>query len=360
MVKILHAADFHLDSPFSGLTEERARQRRRECRELVSRMVDYANSQGVELMLLCGDLFDGRRVYAQTAEELVSALARFHGQVVIAPGNHDPWSRHSPYARQEWPKNVHIFREEGLERVDFPQYGCAVYGAAFTAEEAPPLELTESLGREGEVTLLALHGEVTNGTSRYRAISPRMLERSGADYAALGHVHSYGGVQYAGKTAYAYCGCPEGRGFDETGEKGFLVGEVGEGKAEMHFVPFARRRYQEISMDVTGQDPAGQAEALLAGRGEDICRLTLIGERSVPVSREALEERLAPLVWQLEICDKRREAEDLWSRCDEDSLRGLFLARLREAYDGADEEQKRIIEQAARYGLAAMEDREME
>ena len=65
MVKILHAADFHLDSPFSGLTEEKARQRRRECRELVSRLVDYANSQGVELMLLCGDLFDSRRVYVQ-------------------------------------------------------------------------------------------------------------------------------------------------------------------------------------------------------------------------------------------------------------------------------------------------------
>ncbi len=359
MVKILHAADFHLDSPFSGLTEEKARQRRRECRELVSRLVDYANSQGVELMLLCGDLFDSRRVYAQTTEELSAALGRFRGQVVITPGNHDPWSRHSPYARQNWPENVHIFREEGLERVDFPQYGCAVYGAAFTAEEAPPLELTESLVREGEVTLLAIHGEVTGGSSRYRAIHPRVLERSGVDYAALGHVHACSGVQYAGKTAYAYCGCPEGRGFDELDEKGFLVGEVGEGKVELRFVPFARRQYRQIAVDVTGRDACAAAQEALSGAAEDICRLVLTGERGDDTDVPMLEERLSPLVWQLEIRDRRREAENIWSRCGEDSLRGLFLARLREEYNGADEERKRIIEQAVRYGLAAMENREM-
>jgi len=360
MVKILHAADFHLDSPFSALTEEQARRRRQECRQLAERMVDYANRHGVELMLLCGDLFDGRRVYAQTAEELAAALGRFHGQVVIAPGNHDPWSRHSPYARQSWPENVHIFRTNQLDRLEFPQYHCTVCGAAFTAEEAPPLELTESLHREGEVTLLAIHGEVTGGSSRYRAIHPRVLEQSGADYAALGHVHACGGVQYAGKTAYAYPGCPEGRGFDETGEKGFLVGEVGEGRAELHFVPFARRQYRQITVDVTGRDVYAAAKEALSSAAEDICRLVLTGERGDGTEISELEEQLAPLVWQLELVDRRRDAEDLWSRCGEDSLRGLFLARLREEYDSADEERKRIIEQAVRYGLAAMDDREME
>ena len=70
MVKILHAADFHLDSAFAALSEEHARQRRRESRQLVSRMVDYANDHGVELMLLAGDLFDGERVYTETLEAI--------------------------------------------------------------------------------------------------------------------------------------------------------------------------------------------------------------------------------------------------------------------------------------------------
>ena len=34
-VKILHAADLHMDSPFDALSEEKAAQRRREQRELL-------------------------------------------------------------------------------------------------------------------------------------------------------------------------------------------------------------------------------------------------------------------------------------------------------------------------------------
>ena len=52
MPKILHAADFHLDSPFGSLNEERARQRRQECRALADRLVDYANDHGADMMLL--------------------------------------------------------------------------------------------------------------------------------------------------------------------------------------------------------------------------------------------------------------------------------------------------------------------
>ena len=36
------------------------------------------------------------------------------------------------------------------------------------------------------------------------------------------HTHRFGGVQRAGGTVYAWPGCMEGRGFDETGEKGVL------------------------------------------------------------------------------------------------------------------------------------------
>ena len=40
MVRILHTADFHLDSAFGALGEEQARQRRQECRKLMDRLVD--------------------------------------------------------------------------------------------------------------------------------------------------------------------------------------------------------------------------------------------------------------------------------------------------------------------------------
>ena len=45
MLKIIHGADFHLDSPFSGLTPERAAQRRGEQRELLGRLADLARER---------------------------------------------------------------------------------------------------------------------------------------------------------------------------------------------------------------------------------------------------------------------------------------------------------------------------
>ena len=256
MAKILHTADFHLDSAFTALPEEKARLRRQEARQLTDRLVDYANDHGVELLLLAGDLFDSDQLYGQTAQELARSLARFRGHAVIAPGNHDFYAASSPYARLLWPENVHIFREERLQRLPFPQYGCVVYGAAFTSPDAPA-GIPGSLGPEDEglARILLLHGEVGVRDSRYRAMTLKDVEQSGADYLALGHVHAFGGVQQAGRTFWAYPGCPEGRGFDELGDKGFLTGTVEPGQVKLTFVPFARRRYQWLTADVTGTDP---------------------------------------------------------------------------------------------------------
>lgn len=357
MVKILHAADFHLDSAFGALSEERARQRRQECRQLVGRLVDYANDHGADMMLLSGDLFDGARVYAQTTEELAAALGRFHGPVIIAPGNHDPYTHRSPYAKELWPENVHIFNRSTMETLEFPQYGCTVYGAAFTAADAAEPE--EFTAEREDIRLLVLHGEVGAAGSRYRSLTTAWLEKSGVDYAALGHVHEYRGVQYAGATAYAYPGCPEGRGFDELGEKGFLFGTVDKGRTDLQFIPFARRRYEVLPVDVTDTDAAQAAVDALRGREEDVCRLILRGEVDETPDTARLQELLSPLCWQLEVRDETRLRQDLWRGCGEDSLRGLFLANLREEYDRADPVGRAAIEQAVRFGLAAMENREL-
>lgn len=358
MVKILHSADFHLDSAFSALSESRARQRRQECRQLTGRLVDFANEQGAELLLLSGDLFDARRVYAQTAEELARALSRFRGEVVIAPGNHDPYTHHSPYAREKWPENVHIFTQDTLEKLEFPQYNCVVYGAAFTAAESGELQLPD-LSDDGRTVLLVLHGEVGVQGSRYRTISADALARSGADYAALGHIHQYSGVQRAGNTAYAYPGCPEGRGFDELGEKGVLLGTVDKGKVDLRFVPFAGRRYEQIEVDVTDGDIFEAVSAALAEQKENIVRVILRGETEEAPDLRRLQQQLEGSAWELELRDKTRRREDLWQHCGEDTLRGLFLDELRGQYDSADDERRAVIEQAVRFGLAAMDDREL-
>ena len=133
MLNILHAADFHLDSPFSGLTAAQAAQRRQELRQLPARLAQLVQTEQADLVLLPGDLFDGERVYPETVAALAQALGEMAVPVFIAPGNHDFYGPQSPYARVNWPGNVHIFTTPDLESVELPDLNCVVHGCAFTA-----------------------------------------------------------------------------------------------------------------------------------------------------------------------------------------------------------------------------------
>ena len=126
MVRVVHAGDFHLDSAFGALTPEQARQRRMESRRTPERLVEWANDHGADLLLLSGDLFDSDSPYGDTAPLLAQALGCFRGQAVIAPGNHDPLTPDGPYARTRWSDNVHIFTEDRMQTITFPDLPASV------------------------------------------------------------------------------------------------------------------------------------------------------------------------------------------------------------------------------------------
>ena len=360
-MRILHAADLHLDSAFAGLAEEKAALLRQESRDILRRMVDWANDHAVDVILLSGDLFDSDRMYSQTARTLAQALARFRGRIFLSPGNHDFYAPGSGYDAVDWPENVHIFTSRRPQTVLLRSLNASVTGAAFTsAEEWEPFDGASVSGGDAPIRLGVLHGEVTRGESKYRAIPPAEIEKTNLTYLALGHVHRCAGVQRAGNTAYAYPGCLPGRGFDETGDKGFLYGEITPEKVELEFIPFALRRYQSVTADITDRDPADAVrQALDPDCGQDICRVLLTGSRRENFSLSALTSELSGLCAALELTDETYPEEDVWARCGEDSLRGLFLQNLRARYDGADEDEKRQLLQAARFGLAALDNRDL-
>lgn len=361
-IKILHAADFHLDSAFAGLTSEQAKLRRRESRQMLERLSNYVNQKGVKVVLLAGDLFDSAMTYRETIEQLVSAIGSMQARVFIAPGNHDFYSVHSPYATLSWPENVHIFKTRAIERVELPELGCAVYGAAFTdaAQESGLLD-SFTAPDDGLIHMMVLHGDMNAAEARYNPVTREQIEASNLDYLALGHTHRFDGVLTAGKTAYAYAGCPEGRGFDETGDKGVLCGAVERGKVNIKFVPFAKRRYWVLRVDVTDKVPEKALQnAMPETAASDLCRVIFTGEtdeRGVDI--KSITERFASDFFHLELRDETHIRDDIWARSREDSLRGLFLRDLREKYNTAGERERTQLEKAARFGLAALDKRDL-
>lgn len=352
MLKIIHGADFHLDSPFAGLSPERAAQRRGEQRELLDRLAGLAREKQADLVLLAGDLLDSERVFRETAQTLRAALAAIPCPVFIAPGNHDFYSPRSVWTSLDWPENVHIFTSDALEAVELP--GCTLWGRAFSDahQTACPLEGLAVPG-DGRLHIACVHGCVGTGND-YGPITPGEIAASGLDYLALGHVHQGSGLQREGGTWWAYPGCPEGRGFDETGEKGVLYVEAEPGRVTAQFVPLAKVRYEIITADITGPDGAlfNILEALPGKTSDLICRLILTGEGDAP-NLANLQQTLAPEFYGLTLIDRTRLPQDLWARREEDALTGLFLRTMWDKCQG--EPDNPLWQLAARYGLAALE-----
>lgn len=356
-VRILHAADLHLDSPFEALTLAQAAQRRREQRDLLRALPELARTHGAQIILLAGDLLDSASPYPETAKALAETFDGCGAEVFLAPGNHDYYSAGAPYARLTFPENVHIFRSPRLEAVELPELGVRVWGAAFTDSRCPGLLRGFSVPKEpGVLDVLCMHAEVGNPASAYNPVSATELAASGLDYAAFGHVHRFGGVQRAGDTVYAWPGCMEGRGFDETGEKGVLLVDVAAGDVQARFLPVPGRRYEILRVNVTDADPVQAVLAALPGAARNIYRIVLTGETDRAPNPAALRAVLEGRVFALQLRDETRARRDLWARAGEGTLRGQFLAQLKQQYDAADSDRAReTIVMAARWGLAALD-----
>ena len=363
MIKIVHAADFHLDSAFASLPPEKARQRRRESRDAVERLANFVSARGADMLLLPGDLFDSAHAFKETGEALARAFSSMSARVFIAPGNHDFYAARTPYADVSWSDNVHIFKTPAIESVDIPELNCTVYGAAFTAPDCTA-ELLDGFTApdDGRVHIMVMHGEADAAENRYNRITRSQIGLSNLDYLALGHVHTYSGVKRVNDTAYAYPGCPEGRGFDELGERGIICGSVSHAETDLDFVSFARRKYEILNVDVSGRVPR---EAMFASIPEssaaDIYRIIFTGATDEKgVDLRAMEALLEDGFFHFELRDETSVERGIWERADEDSLRGLFLRRMRARFDAAaDETQRRCVEKAVRFGLAALDDRDM-
>ena len=364
MIRFLHGADFHLDSAFGALPAQRAAERRRESRELLFRLADYVNGHDIDLVLLAGDLFDSASPFRETGEQLAAALGQMRARVFVAPGNHDWYGPGSPWETETWPENVTVFRERAVTAAEVPELDLVVHGAAFTGPDQPESLLAGfTAPADGKVHIGLLHGELDGAEDRYDPIRREEVSASGLAYLALGHVHKRMEPLTLGRTVCAWPGCLEGRGFDELGEKGFYKGTISDsGEVSLTFVPFARHRYEILEVDVTGKDPRVAVEAALPpDTAGDLYRILLTGETAEGgAGAAALREALADRFDTLEVRDRTRMAEDLWQRAGEDSLRGLFLRELLARREAAEDEAARAeIDLAARFGLAALDHRDL-
>lgn len=245
-MKLIHCADLHLDSPMeSNLSAEQAKERKNEILGTFARLVQLASDGQVAAILISGDLFDSRHITKKT-ERYVLDLIRKHPDLYFfyLAGNHDRGSVLSELDEENKPENLLLFGDE-WQSYDFGEV--VITGSADPNPDT--LELSENA-----LNIVMLHGQESGekNTDKRDVIRFSKLKNKNIDYLALGHLHGYRTAQLDDRCVACYSGCLEGRGFDECGQKGFVLLEIEAGKITHRFVPIARRELHTVSCDITG------------------------------------------------------------------------------------------------------------
>lgn len=350
MLKFIHTADIHLGSAMNTrLPAEKSAERRREVRATFGRMADYAAEGAFNGILICGDAFDSDRPLKKDKEYFYNVV-KVHPEInfFYLRGNHDVSQSYT-----EVLPNLKTFSHEWT----YYDYGdVVVAGIELYEGNAQSFYSTLRLDHV-KTNIVMLHGQIAEGNGE---INLARLRGKNIDYLALGHVHSFKSGRLDDRGVFAYCGCPEGRGFDEAGVKGFVELQAGR-TVYSRFVPFASRTVNQIVCDVSDcPDWSAAARAAMAAcprSPRDIMQVILKGNVGFDNSTLAadVQKELEPHFYCVSVKDNTHLRTDAASLAADRTLRGAFVRAVLAA-DGYDAEMRMRIINAGAMALSGRGD----
>ncbi len=359
-MKILHTADWHLGSPLRGLPPEKADVRKTELVDGFRRTCAYAKENGVTAVLIAGDLFDEAGASRALRREVFSCMnAASPVCFFYVSGNHDA----DMNVTDDLPANLYLFSENRTwQSYDLPE-GVTVTGIDgkyMTAACYGQLSL-----RQERFNIVMLHGERTVGGLKDGCVCLQALQNKGVDYLALGHIHKPMPQveKLDGRGRLRYCGCPEGRGYDECGKRGCFLLDIQNGRvAGELFLSFAKREICEVAVDISDCGDYYAIEnavraSLGSVRASDMVKVTLCGKHRAGLRKETglLCARLCSAYFHAKVVDESKPYIDVSAYQNDLSERGEFVREVGR-YAMSEEERAEILE----VGLQALAGEDVE
>ncbi len=366
-VSLVHCADIHLDAPFTGLgPADLSSRRRRDLKETFEKIISAVISKNTDYLVISGDLYEHQYVAGSTIHWLNDQFKRLEGrQVIIVPGNHDPYVANSWYRSFSWSPNVHIL-STGCPEYFHEVNGVYFYGIGFDTfrQESLPVMKPPSVNPE-RINIAVFHGtlDLAFTQSPYNPIDLNTLLDLGMDYYALGHFHGKKDIHQAKGVVNA--GSPEPLGFDEPGEHGAywvtLEKENDSIHREIQFIQLQKRFYRELQLDISGCSSKIQILQRLEQFDwerfkEDIIRVQFTGSLplGVQVDLDSAREFFERKCFHAELIDLTRPAYDLELLAADNNIAGVFVRMMQEKLMKADDEGKPGLENALKLGLDAL------
>lgn len=365
-MRILHLADLHLGwlpDYLGGKKEERGAERDR----FLARAADFALENGINAVIIAGDLFETHKPPRTLIEGVINQLQRLTRAglfVLTVPGNHDEITYHDSVFRTEaarWPGVLAANpNPQEIFRYEHDGKTTAFYGLAYTGgitRTSPPLaEFPKSLANRH---IGVLHGSLNwDAGDRSLPISAEAVGLSGYDYLALGHIHSHS-VRYLGNTVACYAGAVEAKTFHDSGCGNFTVVTVRD-DVRIESIAANCRPCLTVNLDVSEYDHAEQVAQAIKSQADSraMVRMIIKGQTSFHLNATLLQEKHAHLYYHLDIISENMTLDDglIAGLAAESTIRGHFvrniLARIAAAeIDG----EKEILRRALMHGVAALQ-----
>lgn len=369
-IKVLHTADIHFDTPFSGMTPKEALKSKEELKQVFEKITNMTLDKKIDILLISGDIFDNLSVNKTTLYFIKNCFESIREvKVFISPGNHDPVNERSFYNMVDWPNNVHIFTDR-MESVFLEELNTIVWGIGFNTSHINKSLLKDVKRIEGYNNIMVIHGELANSKegNEYNPITVEDIANSNMDYIALGHRHKFSGVKKIENTYYSYSGCPQGRGFDELDDKGVVLLEIKDGFLESQFIRTSIRNYYEKEINIDGCFGYSEVKNKIINeipshdRKNNFYKIVLLGEvcEEFTLNEEFLQEYLKDEFHFIKIIDKSEIKLDINELVKGYSLKSIFAKYIYEKLQNAEtEEEREVIALALKIGLQSISGEEV-
>lgn len=342
-MKLIHASDIHLSSEFITLDSEQRKIRLNELNSQFAKMVDYAKANDVKAILLAGDVFDNDHPSASIKSYFYSVIKDYPEiNFYYLKGNHDI----DNIFNENLP-NLFTFNSEKI--TTYYLDNIAISGIEINSDNYSSIYDLINLN-DKYFNILLLHGQVAN-QEKYDAINIKKIAKKNIDYLALGHIHSF----YEGKIednggVYVNPGCLEGRGFDESGQKGFVLLEINNQNINYNFIPFSKREIIVRHIDISHVREYYELEKLLKNEianidKANIVRIILIGEREYDFNYlHDILPMLKECFFYVEVKDETKIKIDYHEYLLDQSIIGIFVRNVLNETKYNQKEKKDIID----------------
>lgn len=235
-LRFVHAADLHLDSPFSGMRREAPEQiadtLHKATFDAYDNVIKLCLEEQVDALLVAGDIYDGADRSLRAQLRFVDGLKKLEDVGIrsfICHGNHDPldgWE-----AGLDLPRGCVRFGPDVEGKPVFPHEPerAMVYGISY-----PKRNVSENLSlrfakTKSEFSIGLLHANVGKNTEHdsYAPCTVDDLVRTDINYWALGHVHTRQ-ILHERDPVVVYPGNTQGRHSNEPDSHGVYLVDVDE------------------------------------------------------------------------------------------------------------------------------------